>query len=114
MQIPVALDGTNEDEVFRMCASVNMAMYAIEMTKLELKCNLVALQAGSSELFSENDVITKYEVEQSFDSPFYIVFHYYLQGHRNMVHYTISNASFNTVIKILQTHCICFGFFSNQ
>ena len=34
VQTPVALDESNEGEIFWMCASVNMAIYVIEMTKL--------------------------------------------------------------------------------
>ena len=36
MQISVALDETNASEMFWMCASSNMAVFAIEMTKLEV------------------------------------------------------------------------------
>ena len=36
VQIPVALDKTNGDEIFQICASANMTIYAIEMTKLEV------------------------------------------------------------------------------
>ena len=64
-QIPVAFDKTNGDEVFRICALANMAIYAIEMTKLEVNGNLVALQPDDSQLFRESDVITKYEVSLS-------------------------------------------------
>ena len=55
VQIPVALDETNGGEIFPMYASANMATYAIEMTNLEVNGNLVTLQPGSSQLFSEND-----------------------------------------------------------
>ena len=53
VQIPVALDESNGGEIFWMCPSANMVNYAIEMTKLELKGNLVMLQQGSFHLFSE-------------------------------------------------------------
>ena len=43
VQIPVALNETNEGEIFWMCASANMAIYVIEMTKLELNGDLVML-----------------------------------------------------------------------
>ena len=36
MQILVVLDETNGGEIFQMCASANMATYAIEMTELEV------------------------------------------------------------------------------
>ena len=48
IQIPVAIDGTNLGNIFRMCALVNMVNYAIEMTKFEVSGNLVALQPGCS------------------------------------------------------------------
>ena len=71
MQILVALDESNGGENFSMCASSNMAVYAIEISKLEVNGNLVMLQPGSSQLFSEKkDFIMKYEVDQSsMDSP---------------------------------------------
>ena len=62
VQIPVAPDEWNGGEIFWMCASSNMAIYAIDMTKLEVNGNLVTLQPGSSQLFSKNDFIVKYEV----------------------------------------------------
>ena len=54
VQILVALDESNEGEIFWMCASSNMAVYTIEMTKLEANGKWVTLQPGSSQLFSEN------------------------------------------------------------
>ena len=42
-----------------------MAIYAIEISKLQVNGNLVMLQPGSSQLFSLNDFIMKYEVDQS-------------------------------------------------
>ena len=65
VQMPVALDESKGGKIFWMCASSSMAIYVIGMTKLEDKGNLVTLQSGSSELFSENDVIMKYKVNQS-------------------------------------------------
>ena len=60
MQIPVALDESNGEEIFWISASVNRAIYAIEMTKLEVGGNLVTLQPSCFQLFSENDAIMKY------------------------------------------------------
>ena len=104
MQIPVALDESNGSEIFWMCASSNMAVYAIEMTKLEVNGKLVTLQPVSSQLFSEKeDFIVKYQADQSsMNSPSFIVFHYYLKGDVNVAHYTTINALFNTEIKTLQ------------
>ena len=108
VQIPVVLDESNGSEIFWMCASANMAVYAMEMTKLVVNCNLVTLQPGSSKLFNENYLVMKYEVDQSFmNSPSFIVFHYYLEGDV-VAYYTTANALFNAVIKILQLHCIVF------
>ena len=51
----------------------------------------------------------KYEVEQSsIYSLSLIVFHYYLEGDVDVAHYTISNASFNAEIKMLQFHFILY------
>ena len=44
VQIPVALDESNGDEIFWMHASSNMAGYAMEMMKLEVIGKLVTLQ----------------------------------------------------------------------
>ena len=52
VQIQVALDETNRGEISLMCVLANMAIYAIEMTKLEIKGNLGTLGQGSSQLFS--------------------------------------------------------------
>ena len=41
--ISVSLNWTNRGEIFRMCESENMAIHVIEMTKLEVSGNLVAL-----------------------------------------------------------------------
>ena len=38
-----------------MCASFNMAVYAKEMTKLEVNGKLKTLQPESSQLFSEKE-----------------------------------------------------------
>ena len=54
VQTPVALNESNRGEISWMCASANMAVYAINMTKVEVNGNLVTLQPGSSQLFSEN------------------------------------------------------------
>ena len=79
-----------------MCASAKMVIYAIKMTKLEVNGNLVTLQSGSSQLFSENDFIIKYEVDQSsMNLPSIIVLHYYLEGDIDVAHYTTTNAMFN-------------------
>ena len=102
VQIPVALDELNGVEIFWMCASVNMAIYAIVMTKFTVNGNLVTLQLGSSQLFSENDSITKFEVEQSStNSPSFLVFHYYLEVNVDVAHYTTINALLNAEIKML-------------
>ena len=75
MQVPIALDDNNGGELFWMCTSADMTTYTIEMTKLEVNCNLVTLQPGSFQLFSENDLIMRYEVEQSsINSPSFIIF----------------------------------------
>ena len=65
VQVPVALHETNRGEISWMFASVNMAIYSIEMIKLDVNGNLATLQPGSSQLFSENDVIMTCEVDQS-------------------------------------------------
>ena len=36
VKIPNVLDETNGGEIFQMCTSANMAIYVIEMTKLEV------------------------------------------------------------------------------
>ena len=78
VQIPVALDESNRGKIFQMFASSNMAIYAMEMTKLEVNDKLVLL--GCSQLFRKNDVIIKYNVDQSsLNLPNFIVFHYYLE-----------------------------------
>ena len=86
-----------------------MAIYAIEMTKLEVNGNLVTLQPGSSQLFSENDFTMKYEVEQSsMNSSSFIVFHYYLEEGMEMLCSILKSKCFN---------CIAFSlkmFLSNQ
>ena len=85
-----------------MCASSNMSIYSIMMTKLEFSGNLVMLQPGSSQLLNEiEDFITKYEVDQSsLKSPNFIVFHYNLEGDVDMAHYATANALVNKKIKI--------------
>ena len=61
MKVSIALDESNGDEVFQMCASSNMSLYAIEMTKLEVNGNLVMLQTEKTQLFSKkDDFIMKY------------------------------------------------------
>ena len=87
MQIPVALDETNVGKIFWMCASANMAIYAIGMTKLEVNHNVVALHPGNSQFLGKNDLIMKYEVESSYmTSPSFIVFHYYLDVDVDVTH----------------------------
>ena len=68
-----------------------MAIYATEMTKLEVSGNLVVLQPGSSKLFSKNDVIIKYEVAQNSNVPRFIVFYYYTMGDVDVFNYTTPN-----------------------
>ena len=109
LQIPVALDETNGGELFWMCALAHMAIYAIEMTKLEVNVTLVTTQTCSSQFFSEHDLNMTYDVEQSsLNALSFRVFHYYLEGHVNVAHYTTANALFNAEIKRLQLHCIFF------
>ena len=93
-----------------MCASSNIAVSAKEMTKLEVSGKLGTLQTGSTQYFDEKeDLIMKYEVDQSFVySPSFIVFHYYLMGDVDVAYYTTTNALFNAEIKTLQLHCICY------
>ena len=43
VQFSVAFDATNRGEIFRICASVDMAICAIEMTMFEVNGNLIAL-----------------------------------------------------------------------
>ena len=63
VQISVAFDESNRGEIFQMCASSNMTVYAIEMTRLEVNCKLVTLQSGSSQLFEyEEDFTMKYKI----------------------------------------------------
>ena len=109
MQIPVAFDESNGGEIFWMHTSFNMAIYAIEMIRLEINGNLVILQPVNFQLFSEKDVITKYKVNQSFmSSPSFIVLHYYLVGYEDVAQYTVTNALFNAEIENLQLRCIFF------
>ena len=64
VQIQVALDESNGGEICQMCSSSNMAIYAIEMTKLEVNGNLVMLQPESFQLFSnKDDFIMKCEID---------------------------------------------------
>ena len=88
VQILVILDGTNGGEIFKIFASVSMAIYTIEMTQLEDSCNLVALQTGFSKLFCKNDAITKYEVVQSSNSPSFKIFQYYNHVNVDLTNYT--------------------------
>ena len=78
VQISVALDGTNGGEIFMLCASANVAVYAIEMKKVEVNSKMVSLLPECYQLFSKNNNIAKIEVELSSNSPGFIVFHYYL------------------------------------
>ena len=64
MKIPVAPDGANESEIFRMCISGNMAIHAIEITTVQVSGNLVPLHPGSFNLFCKRDAITKYEMNK--------------------------------------------------
>ena len=80
VQISVALDETNGGEIFRMCTSVKIDIHAIEMTYLE-GVNLVALQPSCSQMFNENNVITKHEIVHRFNSLCFTVLHYYNQRH---------------------------------
>ena len=50
VQISVAFDESNAGEILWMCASVNMTIYAKDMTMLEVNGNLVMLQPGSYQL----------------------------------------------------------------
>ena len=86
------------------------------MTELKVNGNLVMLQPGSSQLFSEDESIMKFEVEQSpFNSPSLTVFHYHLKGGVDMASYTTTNPLFNAEIKMLQLRFIFFEYvFSNQ
>ena len=113
VQIAVALDESNESEIFWICASANLAAYATEVAKLEVNGNMVTLQPASSQLFSEKeDFIMKYEVNQSpMKSPSFIIFHYYHEGDVNVAHYTTTNALFKAEIKTLPLDCI---FFDNE
>ena len=48
-----------------MCVTANMAIYAKEMTKIEVNGNLVTLQTENFQLFIEkDDFIMKDEVDQ--------------------------------------------------
>ena len=78
-----------------ICASTNMAIYAIEMTKLDFNGNLVTLQPGSSPNFSENDLFNTYVVHQISTLPHFIVYHCYFDGDVDMANYTTTKASFN-------------------
>ena len=110
VQIPVAPDESNGGEIFWMCASSNIAVYATEITKLEVNGKLVTLQPGSSQLFSENEnFIVKYDINQSsMNSPHFTVFHYYLVMDVDVAYYTTTNALLNAEIKNIQSHCIFF------
>ena len=43
--LPVKLDHTTEGLLFKMCASVNIAFFAVEMTNFEVDSNLVEIWA---------------------------------------------------------------------
>ena len=83
-----------------------MAHYAIVMTKLEVNGNLVTLQPGSYQLFSEEEeFIMKYEVDQPFmNSPCFIVFHNFLVGDVDVAYHTTTNAQ-----KSKPSNCIVFS-----
>ena len=53
MKIQDKLDKTSNGEIFRMCASVNFAIYATVMTKHDVNDILVTVKSGTY-------VITKY------------------------------------------------------
>ena len=64
VQIHVALDDTNGVNKFSGCVlPPTWLICHIEVMKLEVNHNLIALCSGSSQLSSENDVNTEYEVE---------------------------------------------------
>ena len=69
MQSPVAFDEFNNSEILWICASINMAIYATEMIKLEANHDLVTLQ----QLLSENDFFTKYVVHKISNASSFIV-----------------------------------------
>ena len=69
MQEPVVIDETNGDELFQLCASASMLIYAIKKTKLEVNGNQVTLQPDSSQLLSKNDLFTKHVVCKISNSP---------------------------------------------
>ena len=103
------LNKSNVGEMIWICTSANIFIYVLEMTELEINDNLVTLQPGSSQLFSENDLIMKYEVDQtSINSTIFFVFQYYLKGDVDVAHNTMTNALFNAKIKMLQLHYIFF------
>ena len=109
VQLLAALDGTYGDKIFWMYASANIAIYAIEMTELEVHGNLITLQQSNFQLFSKNDVIIKYEVKQSsIHSIISIFFHYYLQRDVDVAHCITTNALFSAEIEMLQLHCVFF------
>ena len=93
-----------------MCVTANMAIYAKEMTKIEVNGNLVTLQTENFQLFIEkDDFIMKDEVDQvSMNSNSFVVFHYYLEGDIDVAYYTMPNDLFNADIKILKSHFIFF------
>ena len=62
VQDPVVIDETNGGELFQLCASASMFIYAIKKTKLEVNGNLVTLQPDGSQLLSKNDLFTKHVV----------------------------------------------------
>ena len=59
-----ALDGTNGGQILLICASAIMAFSVIKTIKFDVNDNLVVLQPDSSQLFSQNDIITNFEVAQ--------------------------------------------------
>ena len=79
MQTPVELDESKGGEIFLMCASANMAIYAIDITKLEVNGNFVMF----------HHFIMKYEaVQSSMSSLSFIMFYYYLEGDKDVAYYT--------------------------
>ena len=54
-QIPFASGEPNGGKIFWMCATFNIAIYAMEMIKLEVNGKLVELQQGSFQLFNAKE-----------------------------------------------------------
>ena len=86
-----------------------MALYAVDMTELQVNGNLVELQACRFQFFSKEDVITKYEVEQCPYSPSFTVFHCYTQKDVDKAKDTTTNVLFITKIKTFQLYGLFCG-----